>query len=118
MKNVSDVAIIPPPLISKWLGGRVVMQRTATPLTPVRFRPQPPKVSRIAALCPDGEIGRRKGLKIPRWQHRAGSIPAPGTIFNWAPADLLLGQILHACERSFEHLSPLGDVCVFRCLVW
>ena len=24
------------------LGGRVVMQRTATPLTPVRFRPQPP----------------------------------------------------------------------------
>ena len=24
------------------LGGRVVMQRTATPCTPVRFRPQPP----------------------------------------------------------------------------
>ena len=29
---------------------------------------------------PDGEIGRRKGLKIPRWKHRAGSTPAPGTI--------------------------------------
>ena len=29
---------------------------------------------------PGGEIGRRKGLKIPRWKHRAGSIPAPGTI--------------------------------------
>ena len=29
--------------------------------------------------CPDGGIGRRKGLKIPRWQHRAGSNPAPGT---------------------------------------
>ena len=29
-------------LNEKWLGGRVVMQRTATPLTPVRFRPQPP----------------------------------------------------------------------------
>ena len=27
-----------------------------------------------------GEIGRRKGLKIPRWKHRAGSIPARGTI--------------------------------------
>ena len=27
---------------SKWLGGRVVMQRTATPCTPVRFRPEPP----------------------------------------------------------------------------
>ena len=26
----------------KWRGGRVVMQRTATPLTPVRFRPAPP----------------------------------------------------------------------------
>lgn len=26
----------------RWLGGRVVMQRTATPCTPVRFRPQPP----------------------------------------------------------------------------
>ena|GEM_PF-3447164 len=28
---------------------------------------------------PDGEIGRRKGLKIPRGQPHAGSIPAPGT---------------------------------------
>ena len=31
-------------------------------------------------ICPGGEIGRRKGLKIPRGQPRAGSIPAPGTI--------------------------------------
>ncbi len=30
-------------------------------------------------VSPGGEIGRRKGLKIPRWRHRAGSIPAPGT---------------------------------------
>ena len=29
--------------------------------------------------CPGGEIGRRKGLKIPRGQPRAGSIPALGT---------------------------------------
>lgn len=30
--------------------------------------------------CPGGEIGRRKGLKIPRnEQFRAGSTPAPGT---------------------------------------
>ena len=36
----------------------------------------------IYVLCPGGEIGRRKGLKIPRWQHRAGSIPALGTIKN------------------------------------
>ena len=26
-----------------------------------------------------GGTGRRKGLKIPRWQHRAGSTPASGT---------------------------------------
>jgi hypothetical protein len=31
---------------------------------------------------PGGEIGRRKGLKIPRPYGRAGSIPAPGTIFK------------------------------------
>lgn len=35
----------------------------------------------LQASGPDGEIGRRKGFKIPRWKHRAGSIPAPGTIF-------------------------------------
>ncbi len=27
-----------------------------------------------------GGIGRRKGLKIPRWQHRTGSSPVTGTI--------------------------------------
>ena len=32
-------------------------------------------------LCPDGGIGRHKGLKIPRLKGRAGSIPAPGTIY-------------------------------------
>ncbi len=58
------------------------MQRTATPCTPVRFRLQPPIV---ADNSPGGEIGRRKGLKIPRWQHRAGSTPAPGTAKPQAP---------------------------------
>src|SRR5690606_41543751 len=28
---------------------------------------------------PGGEIGRRKGLKIPRGKLRTGSIPVPGT---------------------------------------
>ncbi len=58
------------------------MQRTATPLTPVRFRPQPPfppPYDNSPSLSPGGEIGRRKGLKIPRLKGRAGSIPAPGT---------------------------------------
>mgnify|MGYP000443980956 CR=1 FL=1 len=55
------------------------MQRPAKPWTPVRFRPQPPNVR--GKFCPGGGIGRHKGLKIPRLNGRAGSIPAPGTIF-------------------------------------
>ena len=35
-------------------------------------------LSRKTRRC--GEIGRRKGLKIPRWQHRTGSSPVTGTI--------------------------------------
>jgi len=31
---------------------------------------------------PGGEIGRHKRLKISRSQGRAGSIPAPGTIYS------------------------------------
>ena len=30
-------------------------------------------------ICPGGEIGRHKGLKIPRRKLRAGSSPALGT---------------------------------------
>jgi hypothetical protein len=33
-------------------------------------------------LCPGGEIGRHKGFKIPRSKGRAGSSPAPGTIYT------------------------------------
>ena len=39
-------------------------------------------------FCPGGEIGRRKGLKIPRPHGRAGSIPAPGTILMMIDKDL------------------------------
>ena len=41
-----------------------------------------------AAACPDGEIGRRSGLKIRRFPEkgRAGSIPAPGTSLGAATA--------------------------------
>ena len=56
------------------------MQRPAKPWTPVRFRPQPPNMRN--KFCPGGGIGRHKGLKIPRLNGRAGSIPAPGTIKN------------------------------------
>ncbi len=40
--------------------------------------------TQVLRTCPGGEIGRRKGLKIPRGQPRAGSIPALGTIFSLA----------------------------------
>ena len=33
----------------------------------------------LYSVSPGGGIGRRKGLKIPREQSRAGSTPAPGT---------------------------------------
>jgi hypothetical protein len=45
-----------------WLGGRVAMQWIANPCTSVRLRAQPP----FSITGPGGEIGRRKGLKIPR----------------------------------------------------
>ena len=34
----------------------------------------------LPSYCLGGEIGRRKGLKIPRSKGRAGSTPAQGTI--------------------------------------
>ena len=33
----------------------------------------------IQVMCRCDGTGRRTGLKIPRWQHRAGSTPATGT---------------------------------------
>jgi hypothetical protein len=45
--------------------------------------------------CEGGEIGRRTGLKILRWQHRAGSIPAlrtPCGRGNWLRLDNISGS--------------------------
>lgn len=33
---------------------------------------------------PDDGIGRRRGLKIPWAKARAGSSPAPGTMWSWS----------------------------------
>jgi hypothetical protein len=35
-----------------------------------------------------GETGRRKGLKIPRWQHYAGSTPAVRTNGSWGQVNM------------------------------
>ena len=63
-----------PTVDENWRVGRVAMQRIANPWTSIRLRDPPP-------LCPGGGIGRHTGFKIPRLNGRAGSSPAPGTIF-------------------------------------
>ncbi len=40
------------------------------------------KAKHTMTNCLGGEIGRHKGLKIPRLKGRAGSTPARGTIKN------------------------------------
>ena len=42
----------------------------------------------IIYICQHGGIGRRTGLKIQRWQHRAGSTPAAG-IFLYSDLRLI-----------------------------
>jgi hypothetical protein len=49
--------------------------------------------------CPDGETGRRKGLKIPHPKGYAGSIPAPGTS-------------IHAVFSVIPHQKPRVHVLI------
>ena len=101
------------------LSGRVVMQRPAKPCTSVRLRAQPPLHRPLQrrglpdffldfhwrnltiGQRPGGGIGRRKGLKIPRWRHRAGSNPAPGTIPR--PATACARHATVRDGRRFRH---------------
>lgn len=61
----------------------------------------------IPSLRPDGEIGRRKGLKIPRWQQRAGSIPAPGTsnYAGYSYSALLFPLVLFPQIKTFSAIA-------------
>ena len=52
---------------------------------------------------PGGEIGRRKGLKIPRPHGRAGSIPAPGTTSMMIDKDL--NEIKIILKKIHKNLS-------------
>ena len=47
--------------------------------TPILVLEYAPLIDLQSYICPGGEIGRHKRLKISRSQGRAGSIPAPGT---------------------------------------
>ena len=44
-----------------------------------------PAIGQPSYICRYGGIGRRKGLKIPRWQHHAGSTPV--TCTNYLKTD-------------------------------
>jgi hypothetical protein len=63
-------------------------------------------------LSPGGEIGRRKGLKIPRGQLRAGSSPAPGTKYkllmrssrNETPIAFSLYKH-RSCKKNYKKIS-------------
>ena len=45
---------------------QAVRQRSAKPLSPVRFWVSPPFLFSFLVVCRGGGTGRRKGLKIPR----------------------------------------------------
>ncbi len=51
-------------------------------------------------MCQGGEIGRRTGLKIPRWQHCVGSSPTLGTIY-------FLVMMNPVFELSVEQVSKI-----------
>ena len=44
-------------------------------------------------LCQHGGIGRRTGLKIQRWQHRAGSTPAAGILQSFKKDSRLISSL-------------------------
>ena len=60
-----------------------------------------------ANLWPDGETGRRKGLKIPREQSHAGSIPAPATM-EVVPIDYD-GEVL-IYEEWLSYIAQMQEI--------
>ena len=61
----------------------------------------------IFSACRCGGIGRRKGLKIPRWQHRTGSIPVSGTKNNRIVEGKTANQLLVGRFLFFHFLGVL-----------
>ena len=58
------------------------------------------------SICPGGGIGRRVGLKIRWWRHRAGSSPAPGTTIVVLPKS-------HLCDNYLRLFIVIkgGEAC-------
>ncbi len=55
-----------------------------------------------------GGIGRRKGLKIPRWQHRAGSSPA--TCMELEMLRMLTNNILSIFLNAEKKETIVSDI--------
>jgi hypothetical protein len=95
-----------------WLGGRVVMQRTATPYTPVRFRPQPPIDSWLCAPGAKHEcrqvFGDAKHREAPPPARRPHSLPTQASIFQ---IHLVRYRLRTCIYKDFPVLSgpPLPD---------
>ena len=75
-------------------------------------------VLNLVGICWCGEIGRRKGLKIPRWQHRTGSSPVTSTTSEQASYRLLrLFSKVRARSCRCSSFSAKGRVRVACSLV-
>ena len=105
-----------------WRHSQAVRQRSAKPLSPVRFWVSPPIFLMDVQICRGGGTGRRKGLKIPR---RVISVPvrfrspAPFFIRN---IESSLGRCLFLCPK-LDFLHPAagtvfaglrGKPCIFN----
>ena len=83
------------------------MQRPAKPYTPVRVRPQPFTPSVLILRSPGGEIGRRKGLKIPRVNNPCRFESGPGhrlsiiiILENWIKIDLSFLSVVRQVKEN------------------
>ena len=65
---------------------------------------------------PGGEIGRRKGLKIPRPHGRAGSIPAPGT--NSMKIDKDINEIKVILKKIHKNLFLIFFIVAIFALLY
>ena len=57
-----------------------------------------------------GGTGRRKGLKIPRWQQRTGSIPVSGTSKKDILTDVLFAVFVSAGPGIVFHAVRRGNI--------
>ncbi len=75
-------------------------------------------VLNLVGICWCGEIGRRKGLKIPRWKHHTGSSPVTSTTSEQAAYRLLrLFSKVRAYSFRCSSFSAKGRVRVACSLV-